>query len=67
MPPLATSVSANSTDLDGPESISVEELEAAFAELEQVNRGTQEGALDPWLDGEEILAGKVYDFQNWIE
>jgi hypothetical protein len=61
-PPLATSVSANSADLEGPESILVEELEAAFAELEQVNRGTQEAALDPQLDGQEISAGKVYDF-----
>jgi hypothetical protein len=41
-PPLMTSVSANSADLEGPESISAGELEAAFAQLEQVNRGTQE-------------------------
>jgi hypothetical protein len=47
MPPLVTSVSANSANLERPESISVEELEAAFAELEQVNGGTQEAALDP--------------------
>jgi hypothetical protein len=64
MPPLATSVSANSANLEGPGSISVEELEAAFAELEQVNRGTQEAALDPQLDGQEISAGKVYDFSE---
>ena len=48
--------------MEGPESISEEEIEAAFAELEQLNRGTQEAALDPQLDGQEISAGKVYDF-----
>jgi hypothetical protein len=61
-PPLTTNVSANSADLEGPESISAEELEAALAELEQVNRVTQEAALDPQLDGQEISAGKVNDF-----
>ena len=61
-PPLATNVSANSADLEGPESISEEEIEAAFAELEQLNRGTQEAALDPQLDGQVISVGKVYDF-----
>jgi len=34
-PPLATTVLANSADLEGPESILAEEIEAAFAELEQ--------------------------------
>ena len=62
MPPLATNISANSADLEAPESISEEKIEAAFAELEQLNRGTQEAALDPQLDGQEISAGKVYDF-----
>jgi len=61
-PPLATNISANNADLEGPEGISDEEIEAAFAELEQQNRGTQEHALDPQLDGQEISAGKVYDF-----
>jgi hypothetical protein len=64
MPPLVTSVSANSAHLEGPESISAEELEATFAELEQVNRGTQKAALDPQLDRQEILAGKVYDLSE---
>jgi hypothetical protein len=50
--------------LKGPESILAEEPEAAFAELEQVNRGTKQAALDPQLDGQEILEGKVYDFSE---
>jgi hypothetical protein len=52
--------------LERPESILVEKLEAAFAELEQVNRGTQEAALDSQLDRQETLAGKVYEsFELW--
>ena len=68
-PPLATTVLANSADLEGPESILAEEIEAAFAELEQQNRGTQEAALNPQLDGQEISAGKVYDFAelDWVD
>jgi hypothetical protein len=64
-PPLVASVSANSANLEGPESILVEELEAAFAELEQVNRGAQEAAqVDPQVDRQEILAGKVHDLSE---
>ena len=48
--------------LEGPESITDEELEAAFAELEQ---GPTDGnVLDPEIE-DEIEAGKVYDLKEF--
>ena len=61
-PPLATNGFVNSGDLEGPEGISEEDIDAAFAELEEQNRNSEETAIDPRLDGHEITAGKVYDF-----
>ena len=61
-PPLATNRFVNGGDLEGPEGISEEDIDAAFAELEEQNRNSEETAIDPWLDGHEITAGKVYDF-----
>ena len=59
--PLTTKES--DVSLEGPESITDEELEAAFAELEQ---GPTDGnVLDPEIEGDEIEAGKVYDLEEF--
>ena len=58
--PLTTKES--DVSLEGPESITDEELEAAFAELEQ---GPTDGnVLDPEIE-DEIEAGKVYDLEEF--
>ena|ERR1700735_61175 len=58
--PLTTKES--DVSLEGPESITDEELEAAFAELEQ---GPTDGnVLDPEIE-DEIEAGKVYDLKEF--
>ena len=61
--PLTTKKS--DVSLEGPESITDEELEAAFAELEQ---GPTDGnVLDPEIEGDEIEAGKVYDLKEFTQ
>ena len=60
-PPLTTKES--DVSLEGPESITDEELEAAFVKLEQ---GPTDGSvLDPEIEGDEIEAGKVYDLEEF--
>jgi hypothetical protein len=61
-PPLATNGFVNGGDLEGAEGISEEDIDAAFAELEEQNRNSEEAVIDPQLDGHEITAGNVYDF-----
>ena len=61
-PPLAARQTEIS--LDGPEAITDEELEAAFAELEQRD-STDARRLDPVIEGDEIEAGRVYDLDEF--
>ncbi|KAG2159289.1 uncharacterized protein EDB93DRAFT_278239 [Suillus bovinus] len=55
-PPLAPQTQNVDDDLAGPESISLDEIDAAFALLE---RDAME--QEP-VDGNEVLEGRVYDF-----
>ena len=63
-PPLATQ--QNDDSLEGPEGITDEDIEEAFAELDQHSVG--EGTLDPEIEGHEIDAAKEYDFDEfeWV-
>ena len=61
-PPLAAWQTKIS--LEGPEAITDEELEAAFAELEQRN-STDAQTLDLVIEGDEIEAGRVYDLDEF--
>ena len=58
-PPLA-SQSQVDDELEGPESLTEDEVAAAFDEIEQCIAEFS-SAIDPQLEGFEILVGKVYD------
>jgi hypothetical protein len=60
-PPLA-SISRFDNTLKEPESITESEVAASFDEIEQHMQESPTSVIDPQLDGQEILAGKVYDF-----
>jgi hypothetical protein len=60
-PPLA-SISHIDDTLEGPESITEDEVAAALDEIELRIRESPTSVIDPRLDGQEILVGKVYDF-----
>jgi hypothetical protein len=57
-PPLAAQTQNIDDNLTGPESISLNEIDAAFAQLE-----CKKDAIE-WepVDGNEVLEGQVYDF-----
>ena len=62
-PPFATVAAPSTGDADdeslaGPESVTVDELEKAFTELEPPS------VVDPSLDGGEVLEGHVYDLEE---
>ncbi|KAG1879846.1 hypothetical protein F4604DRAFT_1954190 [Suillus subluteus] len=57
-PPLAPQTQNIDDDFAGPESISLDEIDAAFALLEH-EKEVMERVLD---DGNEVLEGQVYDF-----
>ncbi|KAF9234431.1 ribonuclease H-like domain-containing protein [Melanogaster broomeanus] len=59
VPPLSA-VSDN--DLAGPESISLDEIDAEFAALEEQRKNEQLESTD----GKEVLEGKVYDFEELV-
>ena len=61
-PPLAARQTEIS--LEGPEAITDEELEAAFAELEQRD-STDARRLDLVIEGDKIEAGRVYDLDEF--
>ena len=48
----------NDESIAGPKSITVDELEKAFTELEPPS------VVDPSLDGGEVLEGYVYDLEE---
>lgn len=58
-PPLASQRQVDD-ELEGPESLTEEEVAAAFDEIEQ-HIAEFLSAIDPQLEGYEILVGKVYD------
>jgi hypothetical protein len=62
-PPLATQQTDSEIDLAGPESITEDDIDAAFIELEQhsLNMST----LDPEIEGDKIEADKVYNFHEF--
>jgi hypothetical protein len=60
-PPLASQSDADNM-LEGPESLTEDEVAAAFDEIEQRIAESPASAIDPQLDGHEILAGRIYDF-----
>ena len=62
-PPLA-SLSHRDDDLEGPESITDEDIDAASAEIEQRNAGNATN-VDPVIEGAEIEAAKVYDLEEF--
>ena len=55
----------NKIDLAGPESITEDNINAAFAELEQ--RSPNTSALDPEIEGDKIEADKVYNFHEFVQ
>ncbi|KIK75105.1 hypothetical protein PAXRUDRAFT_173810 [Paxillus rubicundulus Ve08.2h10] len=57
VPPLS---GVSNDDLAGPESISLNEIEAEFAALEEQRKEEQLESAD----GKEVLEGKVYDFEE---
>jgi hypothetical protein len=60
-PPLASQSRADDM-LEGPESLSENEVAAAFDEIEQRIAESPGSAIDPKLGEHEILAGRIYDF-----
>ncbi|KAJ8587093.1 hypothetical protein M405DRAFT_822139 [Rhizopogon salebrosus TDB-379] len=60
-PPLASQSNADDM-LEGPESLSENEVAAAFDWIEQRIAESPGSAIDPGLGGHEILAGRIYDF-----
>jgi hypothetical protein len=48
--------------LEGPESLTEDEVAAAFDGIEQRITESPGSAIDPKLGGHEILAGRIYDF-----
>ena len=60
-PPLASQSHADDM-LEGPESLTEDEVAAAFDEIEQRIAESPGSAIDPQLGGHEILAGRIYDF-----
>ncbi|KAJ8586571.1 hypothetical protein M405DRAFT_935305 [Rhizopogon salebrosus TDB-379] len=60
-PPLASQSRADDM-LEGPESLSENEVAAVFDEIEQRIAKSPGSAIDPKLGGHEILAGRIYDF-----
>ena len=57
--PSGTSLLIDS-DLAGPETVSLDEIDAEFAALEEQKMAEQ--LRDP--DGQEVLGGSVYDIRN---
>ena len=62
-PPLATSTQQTEVSLEGPEGITDDDIDTAFADLEK--RSPDTSVLDPEIEGAEIEAGKVYDFDEF--
>jgi hypothetical protein len=60
-PPLASQSRADDM-LEGPESLSENEVAAAFDGIEQRIAESPGSTIDPKLGGHEILAGRIYDF-----
>lgn len=60
VPPLSAAATHADDYLEGPESISFDELDEAFKQLE----GTVLGEETVDLDGQEVLEGEVYDFEE---
>jgi hypothetical protein len=65
--PLLTSPS-HDNDLEGPEGIMDDNIEAVFAEIKQ-HDGEARSNLDPVIEAAEVDATKVYDFEEfeWVE
>jgi hypothetical protein len=66
VPPLAAVSSDTSCNLEGPESISLDDIDAEFARLEDIRNGEKvmdlEFSSDWDVDGKEVLEGNVFDF-----
>lgn len=60
-PPLSTG--QPEVSLEGPESITDAELDAAFDEIE--TRNAERPSVDPTIEGVDIEAGKAYDFEEF--
>ncbi|KAF9238562.1 hypothetical protein BU15DRAFT_8359, partial [Melanogaster broomeanus] len=60
VPPL---LAVSDNDLAGPESISLDEIDAEFAALEEQRKNEQLESTD----GKEVLEGKVYDFEELVQ
>ena len=64
-PPLARQGPASNDDLlEGPESITPEDFDAAFDELDQRLKETPKDSEMVSEDGQEVLEGQVYDFEE---
>jgi hypothetical protein len=61
VPPLATPAEYADDYLQGPESISLDEIEDAFKELE---KDVEMEIMDEAMHGGEVLEGNVYDFEE---
>ena len=59
VPPLSVLLDLDG-DLAGPETVSLDEIDAEFAALEEQKKAEQLG--DP--DGQEVLGGLVYNFEE---
>jgi hypothetical protein len=66
VPPLAAVSGDTSCNLEGPESISLDDIDAEFARLEDIRNGEKVMDLEfpsDWdVDGKEVLEGNVFDF-----
>jgi hypothetical protein len=66
IPPLAAVSSDTSCNLEGPKSISLDDIDAEFARLEDIRNGEKVmdlKFLSDWdVDGKEVLEGNVFDF-----
>jgi len=63
VPPLAAALENIDDDLAGPESITLEELDAEFDKLFELDRDRNDGNAD--VDGKEVLEGKAFDFSEF--
>jgi len=63
VPPLATVSGDTSYNLKGPESMSLDDIDAEFTRLEDIQNGERMATgFPPDVNGREVLEGRAFDF-----
>jgi hypothetical protein len=63
-PPFSLQSDDDDNLLAGPERLTLDDIDDAFNKLEDELRKEKELMLDQEVDGEEILEGQIYDFEE---